>query len=96
MLTLSPNTISSDDKTIEESFSAGTDSPVKADSSTLRFTDSISLKSAGMYLPASIITISPTTTSSEGISLIIPSLFTTALGVDKDFKASKAFSALLS
>ena len=76
------------------SFSAGRDSPVKADSSIFRLALSISLKSAGIYLPASIIAISPTTTCSEGISRRIPSLFTSALGVLSCFKASRAFSAL--
>ena len=78
----------------EASFSEGTDSPVKADSSIFKFAVSINLKSPGIYLPASIITISPGTISSERISFKEPSLLTRALGVESSFKASKAFSAL--
>ena len=74
-------------------FSAGTDSPVKADSSIFKFALSIRRISAGIYLPASIITISPGTTSSEGISKRIPFLFTIAFGVLSFFNDSKAFSA---
>ena len=93
ILTLSPTGAFSSSSTIFASFSAGTDSPVKADSSIWRLAVSINLKSAGMYLPASIITISPVTTSSDGISINSPFLFTNALGVLSCFRASRAFSA---
>ena len=58
------------------SFSTGTDSPVKEDSSLFRSTDEISLISAGTIFPSSRITISPGTSSSLLILTIFPSLFT--------------------
>ena len=96
ILILSPIGKESSSKIIFAFFSEGTDSPVKADSSIFKFALSIRRTSAGIYLPASIIIISPGTTSFEGISKRIPSLFTIAFGVLSFFKDSKAFSALYS
>ncbi|MNI73421.1 hypothetical protein D3C76_998100 [compost metagenome] len=94
MLCWSPIVTLSFSIVIMASLSAGTDSPVKAASSIFKLALSISLKSAGMNLPASITTISPSTTSSDGTSFSSPPLLTIALGVESSFNASKAFSAL--
>ncbi|BAK79489.1 hypothetical protein MOUSESFB_0347 [Candidatus Arthromitus sp. SFB-mouse-Yit] len=77
-------------------FSVGRDSPVRADSSTLRFTHSKNLISAGIILPASSIIMSPTTKSFELISIILLSRLTIAFGDDRFFNASRDFSALFS
>ena len=69
----------------------GIDSPVNVDSSIFRFTDSINLKSAGMILPVSRITISPTTKSSEFISIISLSRLTRAFGDERFLKLLKIF-----
>lgn len=78
------------------SLSTGMDSPVRADSSIFKLTVSMRRKSQGIYLPASMIIISPGTISSEGISISWAFLFTIALGVDRFCKVSKDFSALYS
>ena len=74
-------------------FSLGTDSPVNADSSICKFALSISLISAGIKRPASIIIISPGTKSSEFISTTSPLRLTALLGVVICCNASSAFSA---
>jgi len=54
-------------KILSANFSTGTDSPVKDASSIFKIKLSISLKSAGIISPVSSSTISPTTSSGEGI-----------------------------
>ena len=77
-------------------FVTGTDSPVNADSSITKETDSMILPSAGIKSPASILITSPGTNSCELIEIRFPSLNTFALGVLNFFNASNDFSALLS
>ena len=74
----------------------GTDSPVNADSSTCKDTASKIRASAGTKSPASILMISPGTSSLDFTVTNAPSRYTFAFGVDKLFKASSDFSALLS
>ena len=74
-------------------FTVGTDSPVKAASSTCKFTACINRISAGTCLPASKKTISPGTNNSLGISVCIPFLFTNALGLVNLCNASIALRA---
>ena len=95
MLTRSPSATSSAFNT-SLSFSTGTDSPVKADSSTFKLAVLASRISAGTTSPASSKTISPGTISVLGISKIAPPRLTWALGVDISFKASIAASDLAS
>ncbi len=77
-------------------FSTGTDSPVRADSSVVRFTASISLPSAGTKSPSSIRTMSPGTSSEAGRFCGCPSLSTLACGELSLRRAAKDFSAFLS
>ncbi|OQA08075.1 MAG: hypothetical protein BWY65_01625 [Firmicutes bacterium ADurb.Bin373] len=77
-------------------FSAGTDSPVSADSLECRETASTSLASAGTESPASSRIKSPGTISSAFICITCPPLNTFADGLVMSFKALRAFSALLS
>ena len=53
-------------------------SPVSNDSFITKFSVFINLKSAGTSLPVSNITMSPITSSSDGISILFPSLITKA------------------
>ena len=94
-LSLSPNGASSF-TSASASLSAGTDSPVSADSSLFRFALTISLASAGTKSPASSLMMSPGTTCVEATMLSCPFLITLACGADIFFSASSAFSALLS
>ena len=75
-------------------FSEGTDSPVNADSSLLRLADVINRASAGTKSPASILIISPGTSSDASITISLPLRITRACGADMFFRASNAFSAL--
>ena len=74
----------------------GSDSPVRADSSTWRFTASIRRASAGIKSPASTKMTSPTTSSAEGMTSVFPFRMTLQVGEDIFFSASSDFSALLS
>ncbi|CDA78260.1 putative uncharacterized protein [Clostridium sp. CAG:242] len=78
------------------SFSEGTDSPVRADSSLFRLTLFNNLASAGIKSPASSRIISPGTSCAASMMLSLPSRITLACGADRFLSASKAFSALLS
>ena len=80
----------------DASFSTGTDSPVRADSSHLRLAAWISRPSAGMKSPASSLTISPGTSWEASITCSTPPRTTRAWGAEMFFSASSAFSALLS
>ena len=80
----------------EASFSTGTDSPVRADSSHLRLAAWISRPSAGMKSPASSLTMSPGTSWEASITCSAPPRTTRAWGAEMLFSASSAFSALLS
>jgi len=71
-------------------------SPVSAASSIRSPTISITRASAGIISPLSSISMSPGTTSLEGISFSVPSLCTRVSGCTNFFKASMAFSALYS
>ena len=75
------------------SFSTGTDSPVREDSSTCRLELLVSRISAGTCAPASRSTRSPVTSSAAGISLRIPSRITIVCGLVSFFNASSAFRA---
>ena len=55
---------------------------------------SMSLPSAGIWSPASTMTISPTTTSSEGMTAASPFLSTLALGEESFLRLVRLFSAL--
>jgi len=81
MFFLSPRDTFSSSRIRFAFLSTGTDSPVRADSSTLRLALSIRRISQGINLPASMIITSPGTTSSEGISINSPLRFTIAFGV---------------
>ena len=78
------------------SFSAGTLSPVSADSSDFKLTLSRRRASAGTKSPASRKIISPGTSSLAAMICSFPSRSTLACGADMFFSASSAFSALLS
>ena len=78
------------------SFSEGTDSPVRADSSLLRLELSSSRASAGTKSPASRWMMSPGTSREASMTSVLPFRNTLAWGADIFFKASSAFSALLS
>ena len=82
--------------TASASFSDGTDSPVKADSSLLRLTLFSSRASAGIKSPASRWIMSPGTSWEASMIFSSPSRRTLARGADIFFRASRAFSALLS
>ena len=71
-------------------------SPVSADSSTCRFTHSISCASAGTKLPASRKITSPGTTSRDGTETRAPSRSTIAFGDDSLRNSSSAASARFS
>ncbi len=74
--------------------STGRDSPVSADSSTLRLALSTTRQSAGTASPASRTTTSPGTSSSERTSTIFPSRTTLEVLAAICWRASKASSAL--
>ena len=74
--------------------STGSDSPVSADSSTLRLALSKMRQSAGTASPASSTTMSPTTRSSLFTSRILPSRTTFEVLAAICCRASKASSAL--
>ena len=78
------------------SFSTGTDSPVKAASSIFNELASKRRKSAGTTSPASNRTISPGTNSSLLIVTVWPLRKTLAFGVDISLSASIACSAFAS
>ena len=78
------------------SFSAGTDSPVSADSSLLREALSIKRASAGTKSPASTRMMSPGTSLAASMVCSLPLRMTRAWGAESDLSASSAFSALLS
>ena len=67
------------------------DSPVRADSSTFKLYDSMSLASAGTKLPDSSEIMSPGTSSIDGIEFHFPSLRTLALDDESFFSASSDF-----
>ena len=67
------------------------DSPVSDDSSTIKLFDSIKIKSAGIFIPSSKITISPMVRSFESMVLISEDLLTIACFVIKVLSASTAF-----
>ena len=69
------------------------DSPVRADSSTLRAKFSIMRPSAGTRSPASSKITSPGTTSAEGISSLVPSRSTFVMGEDIALRLARDFSA---
>ena len=71
MLVLSARGISDDKGCID--LLTGTDSPVRADSSTCKLRSFSSLKSAGTLSPDANNTISPGTKSCEGIRRVCPS-----------------------
>ena len=73
--------------------STGTDLPVRAASAILRFATHVSRKSAGMMLPASMMTISPGTTSIASMYCRPPSRSTTAFAAASLRKATIAFWA---
>ena len=81
---------------VSTSFSAGTDSPVSADSSDFRLTARRSRASAGTKSPASSRMRSPGTSIPASMTFSSPPRITRACGADMFFKASSAFSALLS
>jgi hypothetical protein len=74
----------------------GTDSPVKAASSTFRLDTSMSLISAGTKSPVSNTTTSPGTKFLASITSGLPSLTTFAWGADILLRADKDSSALFS
>ena len=74
----------------------GTDSPVRAASSTFMDASSMMRPSAGTLSPASSMTTSPTTSSLLSTLTICPSLSTFDLAAVICFKASMASSALFS
>ena len=78
------------------SFSTGTDSPVKEDSSHFKLTASINRRSAPIVSPSSKTTISPTTNSLDLTLNLLPSLITVLSGDDNCFKASNDVWALIS
>ena len=98
MLRLSPSGISASSPQLSTViiFSAGTDSPVRAASSTLRLAHSKSRQSAGTESPASSTTTSPTTRSSLRTEIILPSRSTLEVAALISCKAWIAASALLS
>ena len=78
------------------SFSAGTDSPVRADSSHFRDAAVSRRASAGTKSPASSRMTSPVTRSLASTTDSLPSRSTRAWGAERFLRASSAFSALLS
>ena len=95
MLLLSPSGASAFGQALA-SFSAGTDSPVSADSSLFKLTLCKSLASAGTKSPASKRMISPGTNSDASMIDSALSRRTRACGADIFFNASSALSARLS
>ena len=75
------------------SFSEGTDSPVRADSSLFRPALFKSRASAGTKSPASSRMMSPGTRPEASMTCSAPSRSTRAWGADMFFRASRAFSA---
>ncbi len=92
---LSAGTVSIGNTPLDD-FSAGTDSPVREDSSDFISTEVINLTSAGMISPSSKTTKSPGTTSSALMEAILPPRFTVQVGVESFFKASSDCSAFCS
>ena len=78
------------------SFSTGTLSPVRAASSAFRLALSMMRQSAGTASPASRMTMSPGTSSSLRSMTIFPSRSTLLVAAVISWRASMAFSALLS
>ena len=72
------------------------DSPVRDDCPTYKSFASITLKSAGIILPADNITVSPITTSFIGISIFCPFLITVVLVATIFFNFSAALFDLYS
>lgn len=79
---------------VPASFTAGTLSPVSADSSICRALASMMRPSAATWSPAAMSTMSPTTRCSAGISASVPSLRTRAVAFIIDCSAFIALSAL--
>ena len=75
------------------SFSAGRDSPVRADSSVFSSTERSRRKSAGTKSPAWRMTMSPGTSSQLSTRWRLPSRSTWAWGEESFFRASMALSA---
>ena len=73
--------------------STGTDSPVRAASAIFRCATHVSRKSAGMMLPASMMTISPGTTSVASMCCRLPSRSTAAFDAASLRKSMIAFWA---
>ncbi len=95
MSALSPSGVFSA-QTASELLSAGRLSPVRALSSAFRFTQPVSLRSAGTKSPSLTVTISPGTSSEAFIFFSCPPRITDACGADMFLSISMAFSALLS
>ena len=72
---------------------AGTDSPVRADSSTFIEADSRMRQSAGMASPASSTTTSPGTSSADGTVTCLPPRMTLEVAALISCRAARAFSA---
>ena len=77
-------------------FFTGTDSPVRADSSTYKLSVWIQRTSAGIRSPLSTDTISPGTSREASIFFHSPSRLTLAAGTDNFFNACRDFSARIS
>ena len=71
-------------------FFTASDSPVNDDCPTYKSVASITLKSAGIMLPADSTTISPKVTSLIGICISLPSLITTVVVATSSFNFSAA------
>ena len=82
-----------DSSTGSTRLSTGTDSPVRADSSTRKACASVSLPSAGTREPASSRTTSPGTSSRAAISWVTPWRITLLVGVASACSDAIAFSA---
>ena len=82
--------------TLSVFFSTASDSPVNTASLTIKLCASISLTSAGTNLPASIITTSPGTNSSDSSSTSSPPLITIVLMLLILLSASSDFLAFTS
>ncbi len=80
-------------QTTSASFSTGTDSPVRADSSAISSTDRSSRRSAGTRSPVRSSTMSPGTSSALSIVSFFPARMTLAFGELSFFSASMALSA---
>ena len=75
-------------------FLTASDSPVKDDCPTYKSFDSITLRSAGIKLPADNIIISPKTTWLIGIKHSLPSLITVVVVATSSFNFSAALFEL--